>query len=56
MRDHVLLEPVSKEKRRRLVEIRNQSRYIFAIWTLIMGGCTMTILAISVAFSSRLPF
>lgn len=56
MKDHVCLVPVSREKRHRLVEIRNETRNIFAIWTLILGGCTMTFVAIAVMLMPRLPF
>ncbi len=56
MKDHVCLAPISTEKRRRLVEIRNQTRNVFAIWTLILGGCSMTIVAIAVTLTPRLPF
>ena len=55
MRDHVCLAPDSKEKRRRLVEIRHRTRGVFAIWALMLGGCTMTILAITVALAPALP-
>lgn len=45
MKNHVHIEPVSMVKRRRIAYARNRSRNIWAIWTLILGGCTMTIMA-----------
>jgi hypothetical protein len=46
MRNHVILEPASPKKRRQLEEIRNSQRYLFAIWTMLLGACAMAILAV----------
>ena len=56
MKNNVSLEPVSAVKRRRIRYARDQRRNIWTIWTLILGGCTMTYMAITVALKLYLPF
>jgi hypothetical protein len=56
MKDHISLEPISKVKRRRIAYARNQTRNFWAIWTLILGGCTMTYIVIATALELYLPF
>jgi hypothetical protein len=47
MRDHTCLPPASPAKRRRLAEIGHRARRIAALWTLILGGCAMTLYAVA---------
>ena len=47
MKNHISLDPVSTVKRRRVRYVRDQRRNIWAIWTLILSGCTMTYMAIA---------
>jgi hypothetical protein len=56
MKDHIRLEPLSKVMRRRIAYARSQTRSLWAIWTLILGGCTMTYMAIAAALKLYLPF
>ena len=55
MKNHVSLEPGSAVKRRRIRYARDQRRNIWSIWTLILGGCTMTYMAIAAALKLYLP-
>ena len=56
MKNHVCLEPITKIRRLRMMYARNQRRNIWAIWTLTLGGCTMTYMAIAIALKLYLPF
>jgi len=49
MKDHISLETVSTAKRRHIRFASDQRRNIWAIWTLILGGCAMTYMAIASA-------
>ena len=55
MQNFVGVEPISVVKRRRSKYIRNQRRNIWAIWTLILGGCTMTYIAIAATLKLYIP-
>ncbi len=56
MKNHVCLEPITKIRRLRMLSARNQHGDIWAIWTLILGGCTMTYMAIAITLNLYLPF
>ena len=56
MKDHISLEPVSTAKRRHIRFARDQRRNIWAIWTLILGGCMMTYMAIASSLKLYLSF
>ena len=56
MMNHVSLEPVSVEKRRRIRHVRDNRRNVWAVWTLILGGCTMTYIAIAATLKIHIPF
>jgi hypothetical protein len=47
MKVHANLEPLSEVKRRRIRYVQDQRRNVLAIWTLILGGCTMTYIAMA---------
>ena len=48
-------KPATPEQRRSLAEIRREQRYLLGIWVLILGGCSLTMIAIWTALSSYLP-
>lgn len=56
MKDHVYLEPGSSEKRRHLEKIRNESRTNLAVWTVIIGACTMANSSVAIVLQQYLPF
>ena len=56
MKDHIGLAPVATTEQRRIRYVRGEKRNVWAIWTLIVGGCTLSLMAIASALKLPLPF